>query len=80
MPWTAQALLACKKEGAVIRVYMPDDEHHGMQVAHDPEKPRDGTPWRLVKGEERFKSADCRPEGLHGGPWALARRLRINVG
>jgi hypothetical protein len=77
--WTAKALLAAKAEGAVIRVSMPDDENHGKQVVHDPEKARDITPWRLVKGEARFKSADCRPEGLHGGSWALARRLRINV-
>lgn len=77
MPWTAQDLLRAKAEGAVIRVSMPDDENHGKQVTHDPERPRDNTPWRLVKGEARFKSADCRPEGMHGGPWALARRLRI---
>jgi hypothetical protein len=76
-PWTARALLACQAEGAVIRVSMPDDEHHGKQVTHDPERTRDTTPWRLVRGEARFRSADCRPEGLHGGPWALARRLRL---
>jgi hypothetical protein len=78
-PWTARALLACKAEGAVIRVSMPDDEDHGKQVVHDPEDARDVTPWRLVRGETRFKSADCRPEGLHGGPWALARKLYIPV-
>ena len=78
-PWTARALLACKAEGAVIRVSMPDDENHGKPVVHDPERARDVTPWRLVKGEARFKSADCRPEGSRGGPWSLARRLRINV-
>jgi hypothetical protein len=77
--WTARALLAAQAEGAVIRVSRPDDEHHGKQVTHDPEKAGDRTPWRLVRGEERFGSADCRPEGLHGGPWALARLLRINV-
>lgn len=77
--WTARALLACQAEGAVIRVSMPDDEHHGKQVTHDPEKARDVTPWRLVRGEARFKSADCRPTSLHGGPWVLTRALRINV-
>lgn len=79
MPWTTRALLQAKREGAVIRVCAPDSEHHGKQVIHDPEKARDHTPWRLVRGEDRFPAADCRPEGLHGGPWALARVLRIPV-
>lgn len=77
MPWTADRLLRAKAEGAVIRVNRPDDENHGRQVVHDPEGPRDVTPWRLVRGEARFRSADCRPEGLHGGPWALAKKLRF---
>ena len=75
--WTAQALLRAKAEGAVIRVNLPDDDHYGKQVTHDPEKPRDLTPWRLVRGEARFRSSDCRPTGLHGGPWALVRLLRF---
>lgn len=79
MPRTARSLLAAKAQGAVIRVFDPENEHHGKQVVHDPEKARDRTPWRLVRGEDRFESWQCRPEGVHGGPWALARRLRINV-
>lgn len=78
-PWSAEGLLRAKRQGAVIRVSMPDNEGHGKQVVYDPEKPGDRTPWRLVRGEDRFRSADCRPEGLHGGPWALARRLTIPV-
>lgn len=78
MPWTARSLLRAKAEGAVIRVNLPDDEHYDMQVTHDPERPRDLTPWRLVRGEARFQSADCRPTSLHGGPWALARALRLS--
>lgn len=79
MPWTTRQLLAAKAEGAVIRVSMPDDEDHGKQVLHDPERARDVTPWRLVRGEARFRAADCRPEGMHGGPWSLARKLIIPV-
>lgn len=77
-PWTTRALLAAKAQGAVIRVHRrEDDDNHGRQVVYDPEKPRDYTPWRLVRGEDRCPAAECRPEGLHGGPWELARKLRI---
>lgn len=77
MPVTTRELLRDRRAGAVIRVWQVDEEHAGKQVTHDPEKPGDRTPWRLVRGEARFPAAECRAEGLHGGPWALARLLRL---
>lgn len=77
--WTTRSLLAAKAEGAVIRVNIPDDDHYNKQAVHDPERPRDLTPWRLARGEARFRASDCRPTGLHGGPWALVRALRIPI-
>lgn len=77
--WTTRDLLKAKREGAVIRVWKADEEHADRQVTYDPEKPGDRTPWRLVRGEARFSAAECRPTSLHGGPWVLARLLRINV-
>lgn len=77
MPRTTRSLLADQAAGAVIRVWAPDLEDHGRQVTYDPRKPRDHEPWRLALGEARFPAADCRAEGLHGGPWAVARRLRF---
>lgn len=77
MPRTTRQLLAAKDQGAVIRVFDPDSEHHGKQVTYDPEKARDHTPWRLTRGEDRFAAWQCRPEGMHGGPWVLASKLRI---
>lgn len=77
MPWTTRDLRRAQNAGAVIRVFSPEDEHHGKQVSYDPERPGDRTPWRLVRGETRFPAAECRAEGLHGGPWAVASLLRF---
>lgn len=79
MAITTRELLRDQREGAVIRVWPVDEEYGGKQVTHDPEKPGDRTPWRLVRGEARFPASECRATGLNGGPWALVRLLRINV-
>lgn len=74
---TTRDLLRSQSAGAVIRVFNPDSEDAGKQVVHDPERPGDRTPWRLVRGETRFPASDCRAEGLHGGPWVIAGLLRF---
>ncbi len=74
---TTQQLRRDQNAGAVIRVADPDSEYLGKQVDYDPQGPRDLTPWRRLMGEARFTAAQCRAEGLHGGPWAVARRIRF---
>lgn len=74
---TARELLRARDEGAVIRIWKADPEYADRQVTYDPERPGDRTPWRLVRGEARFPSAECRATSLHGGPWAVARLLRL---
>jgi hypothetical protein len=76
MPMTTRSLLAAQKEGAVIRVYEPDNEDHGKQVVYDLVKPLDIRAWRLVRGEARFMAYQLRPEGMHGTPWRWVQAHR----
>jgi len=76
MAWTTRELLAAKKEGAKIQ------SNQGCDVGYFPRHKGDRLPW-LMKGwpdEPRYRrsAANCRPVGQNGGPWALARLLRID--
>lgn len=72
--WTTQALLRAQDQGARITV-----RETGSAVVHDPRRSRDRQAWRLKGGTLRYTAAECRAEGQRGGPWALAKKLRIRV-
>lgn len=72
-PWTAAGLLKAKSEGAYIR-----HRETGETMDHRPRRKGDPKPW-VARGSNgyRYASAECRPEARGGGPWSLARILRI---
>jgi hypothetical protein len=56
----------------------------GVEVDYSPRKKGDPQPWVLVDQKSsptpfRYSGCECRAEGRNGGPWALAKVLRINV-
>lgn len=80
MAWTSRELIAAKKEGAVIRTVLSAG-YGEAEVIYEPKGRGDRKPWR-VKGLSSWDSvtaSQCRPVGPNGGPWALARALRIDV-
>lgn len=72
--WTARDLLRAKGEGAFIR-----HRESGADLLYRPRRKGDREPWVVRDGQTRHTSAECRPEAHGGGPWVLARLLRIRV-
>lgn len=72
--WTTRALLRAREEGAVI-----EHRESGERLSYKPRQARDREPWRAEGSTIRYSAAECVPRGRNGGPWALARRLRIQV-
>lgn len=72
--WTVRDLLTAKAEGAYIRY-----RDSGADMDHRPRRRGDREPWVQRGTRIRYSSAECRPEARGGGPWVLARLLRIRV-
>ena len=70
--WTARDLLKAQGEGAYIR-----HKESGDDLLYRPRRRGDREPWVVKGGRVRYPSAECRPEARGGGPWAVARLLRI---
>lgn len=74
---TTAELRTAQREGAVIRT------NQGCEAGYFPRHKGDRLPW-LMKGwpdEPRYRrsAANCRAESRNGGPWSVARLLRIDV-
>ncbi len=72
--WTAAALIKAKNEGAYIR-----HRESGADMDHRPRRKGDKEPWVQRGTRIRYTSAECVPQARGGGPWALARRLRVRI-
>jgi hypothetical protein len=72
--WTARDLLRAMGQGAVI-----EHRETGERLKYAPRRDRDRETWMAEGSTVRYSSSECVPRGRSGGPWALAKALRINV-
>lgn len=70
-------LLRAQKEGAKIVIRSGPYADH--EVAYDPGHARSHPrPWILPATGYRYSGSELKAIGKHGGPWALARLLRLS--
>lgn len=76
--WTGE-LRRAQKEGA--RIVCAVAPYEGREMSYQPRRKGDPKPW-VIKGMEdrqpyRWNGRECKAVGKSGGPWVLARLLKV---
>jgi hypothetical protein len=73
-----QELLRARDEGAdIVCATAPYED---VAVSYHPRCKRDPLPWIFTavgRGDTRFTGRECKAVGTGGGPWSVARLLRL---